>query len=239
MPDESRRMREIFSALLVVGATYTALSAADALPGVKREPESCCVDELKSQPRRDIARRYTIDSARTVVTFEVRSFGIFKERGWFDASFGSVSLDPQAGEGTFDVVIDARSIQAVSDARLRIMRSAGFLNVLKFPKISYKSDHVIFNDGEPVRVAGELTLLGVTHAVPLRIRGYHCTLPTDSDLPRCMMDATAIFKRSEFGMTGAMPLAGDRIKLAIHAEAAADPTDNHEKGDAHPVGVQE
>lgn len=131
-------------------------------------------------------------------------------------------MDPEAGVGTFDVVIDARSIQAGSEARLRIMRGADFLNVERFPKISYKSEHVIFGDGEPARVEGELTLLGITRPVPLTVSGFRCTPPADADLRRCMMDATAIFKRSEFGMTGSMPLVGDRIRLAIHAEATED-----------------
>jgi polyisoprenoid-binding protein YceI len=225
---ESRRMSEIFIAFVGVGATCAALSAADALPRIEQEPKSCCADETKSQPRGRVAKRYTIDSARTVVTFEVRSFGIFKQRGRFGMSFGSVSLDAEAGEGTFDVVIDARSIQAGSEARLRIMRGADFLNVEKFPKISYKSEHVIFNDDEPARVEGDLTLLGITRPVPLGVSGFACTPPTDADLRRCVMDATAIFKRSEFGMTGSMALAGDRIRLAIHAEATADPIDNHD-----------
>jgi polyisoprenoid-binding protein YceI len=235
MTGASRRVREISAALLVMGPTCAALSAADVLPDVTQEARSCCAGELKSPPRGNRARRYTIDSARTVVTFEVRSFGIFKQRGWFGMSFGSVSLAPEAGEGTFDVVIDARSIQAGSEARLRIMRGAEFLNVEKFRTIAYKSAHVIFNDGKPIRVEGELTLLGITRPVPLNVSGFRCTPPADADLPRCMMDATAIFKRSEFGMAGSMALAGDRIRLAIHAEATADLIDNREQVDGHPA----
>jgi hypothetical protein len=93
-------------------------------------------DELNPQTPRETAERYTIDSARTVVSFEVRSFGFLRHRGLFRKSSGSVFLDPQADEGTFDVVIDARSIQAGNDADLKIMRGAGFLNVEKFPEIS-------------------------------------------------------------------------------------------------------
>jgi polyisoprenoid-binding protein YceI len=40
-----------------------------------------------------------------------------------------------------------------------------------------------------------------------------------------MMDAIATFRRSEFGMTGSMPFAGNRVKLAIHAEATAQRID--------------
>jgi polyisoprenoid-binding protein YceI len=179
-------------------------------------------DELNSQPRRETAESYTIDSARTVVSFEVRSLGFLRHRGTFRKSAGSVFLDPQADEGTFDVVIDARSIQAGNGAELKIMRGAGFLNVEQFPEILYKAQHVVFKDGEPSRVEGELTLLGITNPVPLRVSGYHCTSAVDSCPRRCMMDATAIFKRSLFGITGSTPLAGDKIRLAIHAEATAD-----------------
>jgi polyisoprenoid-binding protein YceI len=215
-------MREIFVALLVMGPTCTLLSAADALRDAKQQPTSYCADELKSQPYRDSAQRYTIDSARTVVSFEVRSLGIFRQRGWFGASYGHVTLDPLAAEGTFDVVIDATTIQASSDARLRIVRGSGFLNVEQFPEIAYKAKHVAFYNGKPIRVDGELTLLGVTHPVPLKVSAYQCTSPADEALRRCMMDASAMFRRSDFGMTGSMPLAGNRVKLAIHAEATAD-----------------
>jgi polyisoprenoid-binding protein YceI len=194
-------MREVLIALLVSCPTYTLSSPTEGLAG---------------------AERYTIDSARTVVSFEVRSFGIFKQRGRFATSSGSVSLDPRADEGTFDVVIDARTIQANSDAVLQVMRGVGFLNVEQFPKIAYQAQRVVFRDGMPVRVEGELTLLGVTHAVPLSVSRYRCSQPTPADVRRCMMDAVATFKRSEFGMTGSLPFAGNRVKLAIHAEATAD-----------------
>jgi polyisoprenoid-binding protein YceI len=182
-------------------------------------------DELEPYARGGTQQRYTIDSARTVVSFEVRSFGIFRQRGWFGASSGSVTLDPQSDAGTFDVMVDARTIQASSDARRRIISGVGLLNADKFPDISYKAAHVAFYEGKPIRVDGELTLLGVTRPVPLRVSGYHCTPPTDKDSRRCMMDASAMFRRSEFGMTGAMPLAGDKVRLTIHAEARAVPTD--------------
>jgi polyisoprenoid-binding protein YceI len=215
-------MRKVIQASLVAIAALSVNAVAD---------------EPKLPPRRDTAARYTIDSARTVVSFEVRSFGVFRHRGRFRKSSGSVSLDPQADEGTFDVVIDARSIQAGNDAELKIMRGAGFLNVEKFPEISYKSEHVSFFDGEPLRVDGELTLVGVTHPVPLRVNSYHCTDPVDLELRRCMMDATAIFRRSKFGITGSMSLAGDKVRLAIHAEATADAIPAASRGRGSPTAL--
>jgi polyisoprenoid-binding protein YceI len=197
-----------FAALLAMFPTCTLLS-----------------HELGIHATHVISERYTIDSARTVVSFEVRSFGIFKQRGRFMTSSGSVSLDPKADEGTFDVVIDARTIQANSDSVLQVMRGVGFLNVARYPEIAYKAQHVVFRDGEPIRVEGELTLLGVTRPVPLSVSGYRCSQPAPTEASRCMMDAIATFRRSEFGMTGSMPFAGNRVKLAIHAEATAQRID--------------
>jgi polyisoprenoid-binding protein YceI len=180
-------------------------------------------DELGPRSSRVTAERYAIDSARTVVSFEVRTFGVFRQRGSFAESSGSVSLDPKANAGTFDVIIDTRSIHANSEAVLQVMRGAGFLNIAQFPEIAYKAEHVVFRNDTPVRVDGELTLLGVTHPVPLTVSGYRCSQPAPAEVRRCMMDAVATFRRSDFGMTGSMPFAGNKVKLAIHAEATADP----------------
>ena len=179
-------------------------------------------DEPTPQPLADTAQRYIVDASRTQVSFEVRSLGIFKQRGWFGRSSGVVTLDPQASRGTFDVVIDATTVQASSAARLRIIRGAGFLNVEQFRAISYKSEQVAFSDGKPSRVDGELTLLGVTHPVPLRVSAYQCAASVEGRPQRCTMDASAVFRRSDFGMTGSTPLAGDRIRLTIHAEATPE-----------------
>jgi hypothetical protein len=67
-----------------------------SLVGIAALSVNAVADELKQLPRWDTAARYTIDSARTVVSFEVRSFGVLRHLGRFRKSFGSVSLDPQA-----------------------------------------------------------------------------------------------------------------------------------------------
>ena len=107
---------------------------------------SSAAEQGEPSPQGALAQRYTIDSARTVVSFEVRSFGIFRQRGWFAGAAGTVTLDPQADTGAFDVLVDARTIRASSDARLRIIRGSDFLNVDDFPAISYKARHVAFRE---------------------------------------------------------------------------------------------
>jgi hypothetical protein len=81
-----------------------------SLVGIAALSVNAVADELKQLPRWDTAARYTIDSARTVVSFEVRSFGVLRHLGRFRKSFGSVSLDPQAHEaaGKSELIVAGR-----------------------------------------------------------------------------------------------------------------------------------
>ena len=111
-------------------------------------------------------RAYAIEPAHTVVSFEVRNFGIAKRRGQFDAVSGNVLLDAQAGYGSIDIVVNARFVEASDPATQAFLRGKSFLNVDLYSEIVYKAERVIFANEKPVRVEGELTLLGVTRSVP-------------------------------------------------------------------------
>jgi polyisoprenoid-binding protein YceI len=169
------------------------------------------------------AEEYTIDPAHTFVSFEVRHLGISTQRGRFNSANGKVALDTEAGNGRIDIVIDARSIDTGNEAMEKLLRGQGLFNVEQFPEIAYKAERVVFANGKPERIEGELTLLGVTKSVPLTVSGYGCTRKPFLVQLRCGMDAAATFKRSEFGMTSYMSFTSDEVKLAIQAEAVLPP----------------
>jgi hypothetical protein len=73
--------------------------------------------------------------------------------------------------------------------------------------------------GRPERIDGQLTLLGVTRPVSLTIVDYSCPDARAREQQRCKLDATAMFKRSDFGMTGYMAIISDEVNLAIHGVA--------------------
>ena len=170
------------------------------------------------------AAEYAIDPARTVVSFEVRNAGFSVQRGRLHGAIGTVGLDPKAGSGWIDIVVDARSIETGSKVMESFLRGKGLLNVEQYPEISYKAERVVFAYGEPQRIEGELTLLGVTRPVPLTVSEYACTPRVLLVRQRCMIDANATFKRSEFGMTRYTTFNSDEVKLAIRAEGVWPPT---------------
>jgi hypothetical protein len=71
--------------------------------------------------------------------------------------------------------------------------------------------------GKPDFTASQAAINGVPPNLPsmsargvgggLKVSAYQCTSPVDEALRRCMMGASAMFGRSDFGMTGSKPLA--------------------------------
>lgn len=163
------------------------------------------------------AAEFTIDPTRTVVSFEMRGLGT-TQRGEFNRAAGTVMLDSAEERGAIDIVIDARSLKASSEAAAKFVRGPSMLNTAVHPEIAYRARRIVFDEGRPMRIEGELTLLGVTRAVALEISSYDCQGEVDQ---RCAIVATASVKRSAFGMTRFMMLASDDVKLAIQAEGVS------------------
>jgi polyisoprenoid-binding protein YceI len=167
------------------------------------------------------ATEFTLDPARTLVSFEMRSLGT-TQRGEFNRAAGTVTLDSTEERGELDIVIDARSLKAGSEATAKFVRGPSMLNTAAHPEIAYRAHRIVFAAGRPTRIEGELTLLGVTRAVALDVSNYDCTGHLDQ---RCTIVASAHVKRSAFGMTRYMMFASDDVKLAIQAEGLSRSTD--------------
>jgi polyisoprenoid-binding protein YceI len=165
------------------------------------------------------ATQYALDPQRTVVSFEMRGLGT-TQRGEFTRAAGSVMLDSAAQRGEVDIVIDARSLEAGNAAMGKFVRGPSMLNTAAHPEIAYKAQRIVFSEGRPARIEGELTLLGITRSVALEISRYVCTTGHAPD-ERCSIIATAGFKRSAFGMTRYRMFASDDVQLTIHAEGVS------------------
>ena len=167
------------------------------------------------------AAEYTIDPARTLVSFEVKNLaGIASQRGKFNGATGSVALDAEDQSGRVDIVIDARSLEAGNAAIEQFMRGQSLLNVEQYPEITFKAARIQFQNGEPHRIEGELTLRGITRALSLTVTDYGC------QRSRCTMTAVANFKRSDFGMTRYLTFTSNEVTLAIRTEGQIPRADN-------------
>jgi polyisoprenoid-binding protein YceI len=159
--------------------------------------------------RQDGAMDYVINPVETTVSFEVKQLGFAHRGGEFRSVAGVVVVDATKNSGSIHIVVDTRSVRAGSAIEETFLRGPSVLDVERHSEIAYRAEHIVFMEGKPARIDGELTLRGVTRPMSLTVRDYTCAA-------KCVLDATAVFKRSEFGMTRYMAIIGDDVKLSIH-----------------------
>ena len=183
----------------------TAVVALVALPAVAQET-------------------YVIESTHSQPQWIARHIGFSNQHGNFGKATGKILLDRAAKKGSIDVSIDAASIRTYSERLDQVVKGERFFNVEKFPTITFKSTSLVFDGDKVVSAEGELTMLGVTKPVSLKVTGFTCGEQVFNKKPMCGAEATATIKRSDWGMTDGLKLGnpGDEIGLVIPVEAYRD-----------------
>ncbi|MET0654294.1 MAG: YceI family protein [Pseudoxanthomonas sp.] len=165
---------------------------------------------------------YEIDPAHTYPSFEADHMGISFWRGKFNRTSGTLVVDKAASTGSVEVSIDIDSIDFGLDAMHEQAVSPEFFDSVRYPRATYKGTLVDFVDGAPTRVTGELTLHGVTRPVELKINRFKCIPHPVFKRELCGADASAVFKRDEFGLTAGKDYGFSmEVNLRIQMEALA------------------
>lgn len=166
------------------------------------------------------AQTYKVDSSHTYPSFEADHKGISFWRGKFTKTEGTITLDRAAKTGTMNITIDANSIDFGHAKMNEHAKNKDMFNVPQFPTITYVGKSMKFNDDTLVAVEGELTMLGVTKPVNLTVNKFKCIQDAMTKKEICGADASAEFKRSDFGMNYAINWGfSPDVKLAIQVEA--------------------
>ncbi len=163
---------------------------------------------------------YVIDPVHSQPIFEVQHMGFSMQRATFSKISGKVTLDRAARKGAVDVTIDTSSIRSFSDRLDTHVKSEDFFNVAKYPAMSFKSSNLVFDGDRLVAIDGELTMIGVTKPVSLKVTSFTCGEHPFNKKPMCGAEASATIKRSEWGMKYGIPKAvGDDVKITLPVEA--------------------
>jgi polyisoprenoid-binding protein YceI len=165
---------------------------------------------------------FTIDPTHTAQTFSYNHMGFSTQTHGFDRSSGKITIDRTAKTGSVNVVIDAKSVDGGSALFTGHLQGEEFFNAEKFPEITFKSTTVKFEGDKPVSVDGNLTVKGITKPVTLKLT--HFVLQPNGMVKRDAIgaSASAVIKRSEFGMAQYVPYVSDELTLNIVVEAIKD-----------------
>ena len=110
----------------------------------------------------------------------MRHLNVATQRGRFNKTTGKLSLDIAAGSGAVEISILAASVDTGNDALDKLLLGQYYFNVAEYPSVTYKSTSISFADGKPVLVKGDLSFLGQTRPVELKVVNFGC-----SRLPLC------------------------------------------------------
>src|SRR6202451_1181935 len=123
------------------------------------------------------ADTWQIDPAHTNVEFTVRHMMISNVKGQFQKTSGTITTngsDPASAQ--IDATIDASSVDTRVDKRDMHLKSPDFLDVAKYPTITFKTTKVEAAGPNKWKVTGDLTLHGVTKPVVLDVESSAQTL---------------------------------------------------------------
>jgi polyisoprenoid-binding protein YceI len=166
-----------------------------------------------------LADSYSVDPAHTYVSFAINHLGFSTMRGKFDKQSGSLDYDPAAKTASVMVEIEAGSIDTGHAKRDEHLSSPDFLNVVENPTISFKSTKVGWSGSKLSSVTGNLTILGVSKPVTLKVNSIVCGQHPFNKKELCGFDAETSIKRSDFGVNYGIPAIGEVLDLKIEIEA--------------------
>ncbi|KDA54030.1 MAG: YceI family protein [Acidobacteriota bacterium] len=172
---------------------------------------------------------WSLDPAHSSVGFSVRHMMVSNVRGeftQFSVSVTTVADKPETAQ--VEVSIQAASIDTRIADRDKHLRSADFLDVEKFPTITFVSKKVEPAGNGKFRVTGDLTIKGVSKPVVLEAEVSPVMKDPWGNL-RVGVHATTTINRKDFGVswhkvldTGEV-VVGDDVRVILDVELVRKP----------------
>jgi polyisoprenoid-binding protein YceI len=163
---------------------------------------------------------YAIEPSHSFATFEIGHFGTSTNRGRFNKTSGSVTLDKAAKTGSLDVTVDTTSLDTGTAAFTKHISSEEILNVAAFPTAHLVATKFVFNGDKVAEIDGNLTLHGKTNPVVLKAQNFNCYNSPMIKKEVCGGDFDATIVRSQYdvsyGLNYGFP---DNVHLVIQVEA--------------------
>lgn len=163
------------------------------------------------------------DPMHTQVEFAAKHFGMMTVRGRFNEVATTGTVDPEnPAASSVEVTIDVASLNTHNAQRDNDLRSSYFLEVDKYPTITFRSTRIEPAGDDQYTMTGDLTIKGVTRPVTLRVLRYgEINDPTMGH--RVAYSAEGEINRKDFGMSFDMLADGKmivshEIKLMIETE---------------------
>lgn len=167
---------------------------------------------------------WTVDTAHSSVEFVARHLVVTKVRGRFADWDAQLVIGERPEDSRVDVSIRAASIDTGDDGRNGHLTSPDFLDVERFPTLTFTTTSVTPGKGDAWDVLGDLTIHGVTQPVTLAVEfGGAARDPWGNT--KAGFSASTEIDREAFGLTWNQALetggvlVGRTVRIEIEVQA--------------------
>jgi polyisoprenoid-binding protein YceI len=148
------------------------------------------------------AATYQLDTDHSSIQFKVRHLTVSNVTGTFNKLRGTAAIE---GEDfatlKVEVAIDAASVDTGHEKRDEHLRNPDFLDVVKYPTITFFSKKVVKGEPGKLRITGDLTLHGVTREITVDLEGPTPEVKDPWGNFRRGATGTSRIDRRDFGIT--------------------------------------
>ncbi len=169
---------------------------------------------------------YQIDPKHTNVLASWNHFGFSNPSINFGEAKGTIVYDADnVSASSVEVTLPISGISALADQFFDHLVSGNWFDAAQYPDATFKSTSVEAAGEGKLKVAGDLTVKGVTKPVVLDV-----TLNGTGPHPMTKrasigFDATTTVLRSDFGLGNYAPAVSDEVTLRITTEASVKPAE--------------
>ena len=168
---------------------------------------------------------WQVDPVHSVVEFKLKHMMISNVKGQFTGITGVLTLEEtDVTKSRVEATIDASTINTRDLQRDTHLKSADFLDVEKYPTLTFRSTAVKRTTNDEGTVTGDLTIHGVTRMVVFQVEGPTPPSKDPWGHTRRGVSATTKISRKEFGLTwnaaletGGL-LVGDEVIITLDVQ---------------------
>jgi len=176
------------------------------------------------------AATWEMDPTHSSFQFKVRHMTISNVKGDFSKLRGTAIIDDKdITQMKVEVAIEATSVDTGHTQRDEHLRGPDFLDVTKYPTITFVSKKMIKVDADRLKVIGDLTMHGVTREITVDVEGPTAEVKDPGGNFRRGATATTKINRRDFGLTWNKVLdngglvVGDEVNIYIEVELVGKP----------------
>lgn len=198
-------------------------ASAEAETGPAPSPEAAAAATAPVEAPFDVSMTvpgvYKSDTSHAYITFSYDHQGYSRPWLRWRSWSGDLTWNPAAPEqSSVTAVINVASIDSGVDEFDEHLKSADFFEAEKYPQITFNSTSVTIDGPATAKVAGDLTIKGVTKPVTLDVKINRAADDNFAKGYKLGFSGKTAIKRSDFGVDKYTPFVGDDVEIVVEAE---------------------